>query len=243
MIKVLVVQSRSSEKGIEREQKNFKNSIGERADVAFLSATDERHAWTTPDEFLRDFDGVIFGGSADFDFHGGRIDSDPARLMSFLILSRTRNLVSYVVEHEMPLLGICFGHQLIAQMRGGDVSNDKEQSKFGSFEVQLTEEGLKDPLFRHIPASFVAQYAHNDSVTQLPEGATVLGNSNGCRFSALRYGPRAYTLQFHPEVTRFEDLPLEYRDSSEASRIIALWIEHIVAPATKKKETSSAVAA
>ncbi len=227
--RILVVQSRTSPERIEGEQKNFRRAIGKSASVEFLSTLDERLAWTTPDEFLKDVGGVIFGGSSDLDFHGGRHEKDPVRIMSLIILSRTRNLVSYALAEKIPLLGICYGHQLVANMYGGEVSHDKEQSKFGSFEVQLTEEGKKDPLFKHVPESFIAQYAHNDSVTKLPQGATLLAKSNGCKFSALRYGHKAYTLQFHPEVTRFEDLPLEYRDSAEASKVIPLWIENIVA--------------
>lgn len=212
-----------------RERGNFTRAIGAGAEVIFLSALDERLAWITPDELLKDYDGVIFGGSSDFDFHGGRDEKDPARLMSLIILSRTKNLVSYALAEKIPLLGICYGHQLIANMYGGEVGNDKEQSKFGSYEVQLTDEGKHDILFKNLPGSFVTQYAHNDSVTKLPEGATLLASSHDCRFSALRYGASAYTTQFHPEVMRFEDLPLEYRDSAEASRLIPLWIERVIA--------------
>lgn len=227
--KILIVQSRTDPEWVERERTNFENAVGNSAKLTFLSALDERLAWTYPDEFLKNADGVIFGGSSDFDFHGGRHEKDPARIMSLMILSRSRNLVSYALAEKMPLLGICYGHQLIANMYGGDVQNDEEQSKFGSYEVQLTEEGKRDPLFKSLPESFIAQYAHNDSVTKLPQGATLLASSNGCRFSALRYGVSAYTVQFHPEVTRFEDLPLEYRDSAEASKLIPRWIERIVA--------------
>jgi GMP synthase (glutamine-hydrolysing) len=226
--RILVVQSRSDPERIEGERANFRHCMGRLADVEFLSALDERLAWSTPDEFLGGFDGVIFGGSSDFDFHGGRDERDPARVTSFIILSRSRNLVSYALAEKIPLLGICYGHQLIANIYGGEVDHDKEQSKFGSFEVRLTEEGKRDPVLGSLPETFVAQYAHNDSVTKLPEGATLLASTSGCRFSALRYGTSAYTLQFHPELTRFDDLDLDYRDSSESSKIIPLWIERNV---------------
>lgn len=229
MKKILAVQSRTQSECIVREQENFTRAVGASAETTFLSALDEQLTWTTPDELLKGYDGVIFGGSSDFDFHGGRDEKDPARLMSLIILSRAKNLVSYALTEKIPLLGICYGHQLIANMYGGDVRNDKEQSKFGSYEVQLTDDGKRDVLFKNLPQSFVAQYAHNDSVTKLPEGATVLASSHGCRFGALRYGISAYTTQFHPEVIRFEDLPLEYRDSAEASRLIPLWLDGIVA--------------
>lgn len=229
MKKILVVQSRTKPERILREQMNFRLAVASAAHVDFLSSTDEKLAWTTPDELHKGYDGVIFGGSSDFDFDGGRVESDPARLMAYVILSRVKNMISHALAEGLPLLGICYGHQLIANMYGGKVGNDKEQSKFGSYEIQLTEAGKRDSLFKDMPGSFIAQYAHKDSVTQLPAGATSLASSKGCKFSALRYGTRAYTTQFHPEVTRFDDLPLEYRDSPEASRLISLWIERIVA--------------
>ncbi len=228
MKKVLVVQSRTTPERIEREQENFIRSIGTLADVTFLSALDERLAWTTPEEFLEGFDGVIFGGSSDFDFHGGRVENDPIRLISLLILSRTKDLVSYALTEKIPLLGVCYGHQLIANIYGGEVNQDKEQSKFGSFEVSLTEEGKRDRLFEGVPETFMAQYAHNDSVTKLPKGATLLASSPTCKFSALRYGDTAYTLQFHPEVERFGFSKGE-RESPQASRLIPLWVERILA--------------
>jgi GMP synthase-like glutamine amidotransferase len=227
--KILVVQSRTDPERIEREQKRFRIAVGSAAHVDFLSAVDEKLAWTTPADFLKGYDGVMFGGSSEFDFDGGRPERDPARIISAVILSRAKNLISYALAEDIPLLAICYGHQLVANMYGGDVDNDKEQSKFGSYEVQLTEAGKGDLLFKDMPESFIAQYAHNDSVTKLPAGATLLASSKGCRFSALRYGKKAYTTQFHPEVTRFDDLPVEYRESAEASKLIGLWIERVVA--------------
>ena len=94
--------------------------------------------------------------------------------MATIILSRLRALITEVFASEMPALGICFGHQLIAQMRGGCVMNDSGQKKAGSYEVNLTSEGKCDPLLESMPHSFVAQYGHRDSVTELPDGAVVL---------------------------------------------------------------------
>lgn len=227
MKKVLVVQSRITPERIEGERANFRRAIGEGVEIEFLSALDERLAWSTPDEFLQNADGVIFGGSSDFDFHGGRPEKDPARIMSLMILSRTKNLVSFALAEKIPLLGVCYGHQLVANMYGGEVHHDKEQTKFGPYEVRLTEEGKSDPLFKSLPEVFYAQYAHHDSVTQLPKGATLLASSPICQFSALRYGGAAYTVQFHPEVERSGFSEGE-QASPHAASLIPLWLERIV---------------
>ncbi|OGG53008.1 hypothetical protein A2851_03025 [Candidatus Kaiserbacteria bacterium RIFCSPHIGHO2_01_FULL_53_29] len=227
MKRILIVQSRSSPDWVEREQKNFRRAIGESAEIEFLSALDERLAWASPDEFLKGCGGVIFGGSSDFDFHGGRNEKDPARLMSMIILSRARNIVTYARAVHLPILGVCFGHQLIAQMRGGNVQCDTSQGKSGSHEIYLTGHGAEDQLFKSFPPSFIAQYWHKDSVTNLPEGATLMATGPTCRFSALRYGDNIYTAQFHPEVKRII-IDQNPRPSPRASKLIPLWIERIV---------------
>lgn len=224
MKKILVVQSRVTERRIERERENFRRSIGDAATVGFLSSVDEKLAWSSPGDLLKGYDAVIFGGSADFDFHGGRHPEDPVRLMSMIILSRARNIVTYAMERQVPILGVCFGHQIVAQMHGGMVSNDREQSKFGSYEVQLTEAGKNDPLFAQMPEKFIAQYAHRDSATSMPTGAELLAHSPGCKYSVLRYGTTTYTVQFHPELETFDDMPLEYKPSPEASSLIGKWL-------------------
>ena len=227
-MRILIVQSRTSPDWLDREQGNYRRSIGKSADIEFLSSLDERLAWTSPDEFLKNCDGAIFGGSSDFDFHGGRDAKDPARLMSLIILTRAKSIVKHAMAENVPILGVCFGHQLIAQMFGGEIRCDDAQGKFGSHEIHLTEEGKKDELFKMLPHTLVAQYWHKDSATNLPEGATLLAAGDCCRFSALRYDSTTYTVQFHPEVERMitDENP---KASPEASKLIPLWIERIVA--------------
>lgn len=227
MRRILLVQSRIREHRIERERNNFARAIGGAAELGYLSSLDEKLSWSSPAQLLQGYDGVIFGGSADLDFHGGRPEGDPIRLMSSLVLSRARNLVSYALEKDIPTLGVCFGHQIIGQMHEGMVTNDREQAKMGAYEVVLTEEGKKDALFSALPERFFAQYAHKDSVTNMPQGATLLASTANCRFAALRYGRRVHTVQFHPEVENMPRGP--ERETPENSRIVRLWIERVVA--------------
>lgn len=226
MKKILVVQSRITEERIERERGNYLRAANGAAELGFISAVDEKLAWTTPQELLAGYDGVIFGGSSDFDFHGGRPDQDPVRLMSMIILGRARNIVNFAFEKGVPILGVCFGHQIIGEIHGGMISNDREQTKMGSYEVSLTEEGKRDPLMSTLPETFYAQYAHKDSVTTMPEGATLLATGATCRFSALKYGDKIYTIQFHPEIERFNFG--QHYASPEASGLVQKWIEVVV---------------
>lgn len=227
-MKILVVQSRITPERVERERNNFLRAIGDAAESGFIQSVNESLAWTTPEQLLKGYDGVLFGGSSDFDFHGGRPEGDPVRLMSTLILSRTRNIVSYALERDIPILGVCFGHQIIGEMHGGMITNDREQSKIGAYEVLLTEAGKQDKLLSALPTKFFAQYAHKDSVTNMPRGATLLATGATCRYSALKYGKRVYTVQFHPEVEKMPRGP--EHETHEASQIVRLWIERVVKP-------------
>lgn len=176
MARILLIQSRTQPEALEKERANFKRAVGETVELGYLSALDERLAWTYPDEFLKYYDGVMFGGSSDFDLHGGRSENDPARIMALIILSRVRMTLQYALAEERPIFGVCFGHQLIAEMHGGEVQKDEEQGKHGAHEVVVNETGMCDPIFGGIAHSFNAHYFHNDAVTSLPKGATLLAS-------------------------------------------------------------------
>lgn len=244
MKQVLVIQSRVRQEMIDAEREEYRRSAGEGVALSFASTLDVARDWENPAGILEGVDGVILGGSGEFDLHGGRSEDDPARLTSREIVARIKTFVLYLIENDLPLLGVCYGHQLVAEMHGGNVTNDHSQKKVGTFDVHLTEEGARDPLFSRLPKDFAAQYGHKDSVTTMPHGATLLAVGESCRFSALRYGTRIYTTQFHPEL-RAEDVAWKLanspgylpegvsveslvRDSSEASRLIPLFVERVI---------------
>jgi GMP synthase (glutamine-hydrolysing) len=92
----------------------------------------------------------------------------------------------------MPILGVCWGHQLLAQVLGGTV-------KGGSYElgyVQVEQEE-PDPIWEGLPNPFTVFATHSDHVVALPPGATLLA-SNETGVQAFRRGS-AYAVQFHPE--------------------------------------------
>lgn len=104
----------------------------------------------------------------------------------------------------LPLLGICYGLQVIARHFGGEVAGSPKQ-EFGRAKMLIRRDNQEQSvLFRNIPDSDVWM-SHGDKVVRLPEGFRITASSANSEMCALEsYGPRAalkmYGLQFHPEV-------------------------------------------
>ncbi|PQJ34137.1 GMP synthase [Salinibacter sp. 10B] len=138
----------------------------------------------TDDGPIQSFDGVIISGSQSSVYDDNRPWIQP--------LSRW---VEGAIADDVPLLGVCWGHQLLAQILGGTV-------KGGSYElgyVEVTQE-TEDPIWTNIPNPFTVFATHSDHVVEMPPGATLLA-SNETGVQAFRH-EQVYTVQFHPEYDR-----------------------------------------
>lgn len=134
---------------------------------------------------LRAFDGVVVTGSA---------ASVTERAPWMLDAGRR---LAQCVEAGVPVLGVCFGHQLLAQALGGEVQRNPRGREIGSVRFELTE---GDSVVAVAEGSYLVNMTHVDAVVRLPPGATLLGRTELDPYAALRFAPRVWGVQFHPEM-------------------------------------------
>jgi GMP synthase (glutamine-hydrolysing) len=102
-----------------------------------------------------------------------------------------------VVAAKVPVFGICFGHQMLGQALGGLVQRNPRGREIGTVEFSVV---APDPIFAGASAPFLANATHVDSVTELPQGATVLATTEREPNAAVRFSQTAWGVQFHPEM-------------------------------------------
>jgi GMP synthase (glutamine-hydrolysing) len=112
---------------------------------------------------------------------------------------RTAAWLREVVEVGTPLLGICYGHQLLAHALGGRVGANPRGREIGTVEIELRPEARRDALFGELPDRVAMQATHLESVLELPPGARLLAASSGDPHQAFAVGSLVWGVQFHPE--------------------------------------------
>ncbi len=106
-----------------------------------------------------------------------------------------------ILDLGIPVLGICYGDQLMAYMAGGSVVHAKENSEYGKANLCIKE----NTLFKGIPAKSICWMSHTDCVQNLPEGFQIIASTEKCLCAAMcNETKKLYGVQFHPEVTHTE---------------------------------------
>lgn len=113
----------------------------------------------------------------------------------------TSQWIKQIAQKHIPILGICYGHQLLAQSFGGSVGYHQLGEEKGEIEIELTEAGKHDSLLGVLPSKFNAYASHSQTVTSLPENAIVLAKNNFEPYHAVLYDQNIWGVQFHPECT------------------------------------------
>ncbi len=122
-------------------------------------------------------------------------------------MKQTASFLQQARERSVPVLGICFGHQLLALAFGGEAGDNLKGDEFGAVKVTLTNEGGKNVLFRGRPSEFLAFMSHRQTIFNLPPGAINLAVTNMDKHAAFFLPPSIWGVQFHPE---FNDRIMSY---------------------------------
>jgi GMP synthase (glutamine-hydrolysing) len=147
----------------------------------------ELHAGETPPA-VDGFDGVIMTGSP----------LSVTQPVEWMVRAADYLLASG--ERGKPVLGVCFGHQLLAWAGGARVARNPLGRELGTVRVWLTDEGQRSPLLEGFPDRFEVQATHEDIVVDPPPALTVLARNAVAAVQAFQLGPRSFGVQFHPEM-------------------------------------------
>lgn len=169
--------------------------------IEFVSYFDEPHRLLDVDALLDGVDRVILGGSAGLYLADGH--DEQLITLSHQAKDAIAPIIPEIIRRAIPLLGICFGHQLIALHYGASVVFDPSQAETGFVEITLEHHAEdNDILTQNIPHKFFSVMGHQDSVIDVPSEATVLAHSDKCGVEIVRYESRmVWGIQFHPELT------------------------------------------
>ena len=135
----------------------------------------------TPEEIAAQYRGVIFTGGPNSVYDPASPHCDPA-----------------VLNLGIPVLGICYGAQLMAYLAGGEVKSAGEVSEYGKVELNVRP----SLLFEGVPQTSVCWMSHTDYISRVPDGFSVIAVTAHCPCAAMADEERGlYAVQFHPEVT------------------------------------------
>ena len=139
-------------------------------------------------------DGLVLSGS------GARIGLD----------GKLGNVGDYLDRLDIPVLGVCAGHQYMASHFGGKAAPGAMGAEFGEVEVRIQD---PDDILRDVPNPTVVWASHNDEVSVVPPDFKVLASSENCPVQVMRHRTRPlFGMSYHPEVEHTRDGPQMFRN-------------------------------
>ncbi len=110
-----------------------------------------------------------------------------------------------IIENHVPVLGICFGHQILSKLKGGKVKQSKNR-EFGLANIYKKNESLLTKNFFNKKNKVKVWMSHADQVSKLPKNFKVIASSQNSKFAIIENKiKKLYGVQFHPEVTHTEN--------------------------------------
>ncbi|MBU1953980.1 glutamine-hydrolyzing GMP synthase [Patescibacteria group bacterium] len=136
----------------------------------------------TKADILKDYKGIIFSGGPQSVYDRDSLKADPA-----------------ILDLGIPILGICYGHQLLAHMQGAQVKHEPESREYGIAEIEVKK---SEGIFKGLKSKEIVWMSHGDTVMELPPGYEVIGSTKTGQWAALgNFKKNFFGTQFHLEVT------------------------------------------
>ena len=139
-----------------------------------------------PDDY-NDYDGYVICGSP------ASVNDDDLWIQHLLDMIRTLH------AKKIPTIGLCFGHQAIAVALGGKVEPPSQGWGLGTAPTHFN---VHKPWMSPPHESLTLYSAHHEQVSQLPEGAEIIGGDDFCPIAAFTIGEHIFTSEYHPEMTK-----------------------------------------
>lgn len=188
-IRIAILKTGSTYTELERDFGDFENWFEEYLNQPAVRTTVIDVTGGKPDSQPSEWDGIVVTGSPAMVSDKEAWSEDTARWLA------------QAVTNEVPVFGVCYGHQLLAHAMGGKVGYHPNGRETGTHEVELTEASASDPLFCSLPKTFRAQLTHKQSVLELPDNAVLLARNDFEPHESFRIGQWAWGVQFHPEFS------------------------------------------
>ena len=138
---------------------------------------------------------------------------------------------------EVPVLAVCFGHQVVGEALGGRIEQNPAGGEYGTISVDLTEAGQAHPLFAGMSSRINVQSTHKDALVGAPTApeTTLLGSTDNTLWQTYSWRERLHAVQFHPELEAAalsdlmasRDIPGDPHPAPDGPRILANWLAFV----------------
>lgn len=141
---------------------------------------------------LAGYDALLVGGCGEFLLSNGDIPREIQAIGKLMDAARLK---------DMPVMSVCFGAQILSTYFGGIIVKDSSRAETGVYELTKNDLATSCPILNDLPKTFLAQFGHQDHITQLPKGAVNLASTQLSEVQVFTFpGERTYGFVFHPEL-------------------------------------------
>lgn len=187
MKQIALIKTGSTIPGIKQEFGDFEDWFSAGLGVPSIRTVAVYKQDALPD--FNELSGIVVSGSAAMVSHKEDWSEETARWLK------------QAVNAGVPVLGVCYGHQLLAHALGGEVGPNPNGRQIGTVNAHMLQEAAEDPLLGHLPTDYPVQTSHSESVLSLPPNARRLATCERDDNFAIRFADKAWGVQFHPEFT------------------------------------------